>query len=242
MDSQERHELKQNDLAEFLSHFKQWWDKHGTTFLLVLVIAIGGLYGYRWYTTKEHRRKHAAWSAVMAAGTPEALQDVAAQHADVDGAWSRATLDAADSLASQANLGVEPSAAGQPDQSTDLTEEQRQRKLELAEKLYQQVIERGTPLFAANARAGLAAVYESMGEFDKAAAQYAQLQQTASAWPVIVRQAQRQAADLERLKQPVEFRPAPEIPEDAATEADEQPDPPASADAPDAPVSDAATP
>ena len=209
MDSHDRHELKQNDLAEFFTHFKEWWDKHGTSLLLAIILVLGGMYAYRWYSTKEHKAKHAAWSAVLAAGTPEAMQDMAAQYADISGAWCRATLDAADSLANQANLGVEPSAAGQPGQDINLTDEQRQRKLELAEKLYQQVIDRGTPLFVLNARAGLAAAYESMSEFDKAAAQYAALRKDGAAWPTVVRQAERQAADLPRLKAPVEFRATP---------------------------------
>jgi hypothetical protein len=222
MDSQERHELKQNDLQEFLSHFKEWWDKHGTTILLALIVVILGFYGWRWYSTKDVKARQAAWSAVQLAATPEGLQDAAALHADVRGAWGRAMLDAADALASQANLGIEPSAAGQPGQEVTLTPEQRQRKRQLAADLYQRVIDQAEGLFAINARFGLAAINESMGEFDKAAAQYGEIQRQAASWPNIIRQAERQSARLQTLRQPIEFRaaPAPEPEADAAIEGD----------------------
>lgn len=237
MDSQERHDLKQNDLQEFLTHFKEWWDKHGTTILLAMIVVILGFYGWRWYSTKDVKAKQAAWSAVQLASTPEGLQDAAALHADVRGAWGRAMLDAADALASQANLGIEPSAAGQPGQEIALTPEQRQRKRQLAADIYQRVIDQGEGLFAINARFGLAAIHESLGEFDKAAAQYGEIQRQAAAWPNIVRQAERQAARLESLRQPIEFRPAPAPqPEaEAASDGDAPADPPKPVDPPASP-------
>ena len=61
MDTQHRHELKENDLAEFLENFGEWWNKHGTVAMLILLFLVGGFLGYRLLRARAIDQREAAW-------------------------------------------------------------------------------------------------------------------------------------------------------------------------------------
>lgn len=213
MDSQERHELKQNDLYEFLTHFKQWWDKNGTSTLLIIVCALGGVMGYRWYSSRETRLNEQAWGAMAVAQQPDELVRVAEDYPDTPVA-RMAMLQAGDTLLQQATFGVpDPANEAMPRQ---LTAEETQDYLDRASKLYEKVIATGhgeglPSLVVLNARLGLAATYESMGQFDKAVEQYTAVQKEAGPYKMLASKASAQGKQIEALRQTVIFPEAPPV-------------------------------
>ncbi len=214
MDSQERHELKQNDLYEFLTHFKQWWEKNGTGTLLIICCLLGGVVGYRWYSGREARFLNDAWSELAMAQEPEQMVRVAEDYPDTPVA-AKALLRAADRLQEQALFGIPDETGNAPPRI--LNPEQTQQYRERAVKLYQNVLEQGhsgdqPSLIALNARLGLAAAYESLGQFDQAEQQYRALQEEAGVHGILASKAAVGLEQLDELREPVIFPDAPPLP------------------------------
>jgi len=232
MDSEHRHELKENDLLEFFRNFRQWWTKYGTQTLLVILIAVLAVTAYRYFQGKEARELNAAWSDYAAASTPESLQQVAGIHVNRPGLSNRALLDAADQLFNRA-IGVGEDGMPAPADRLEPTDEQR-KTLEQAAKLYQRVIDAPQPtepsLHKLNARMGLASVREALDEWDLAAAQYRAVVKEAGMYRNIALTADRLLSSIDHRKVPIAFPPAPEA--EAATE------PPTEGDLPDLPAGD----
>lgn len=223
MDSQERHELKQNDLMEFFTHFREWWDKHGTNTLLVVLIILAGAVGYNYWSNYSSRQAEEAWSALDGASGPEGMADVAAAYGQQPVA-DFALLRAADQLMVEARHGLQATMVGEEADVVELTDEQVQARLQRAEKFYQQVIDNqpdtaNPPLAMLNAMMGLAAVYESTGRFDEAEQTYDQVIAKAGMYRTIANQAQQQRQALEQIRTPVEFDPAPATPQAEQTPA-----------------------
>lgn len=211
MDSQERHDMKQNDLQEFLVNFREWWSKYGTILMLVILVALGGFVLARWYAGREARALEAAYSELDIArgsGNPFALQEVAVRYEDVPGVAGMARLEAADLIVREV-LGLLPRQTDAP----PLTEEEKKDQLEQAAQLYLRVIELDqSPLQVLNARLGLATVAETRGDFDAAREQYDRIQQQAGeTWPALAHRAEQRMGDLGRIATPIEF-PAPPDP------------------------------
>ena len=220
MDTEHRHELKENELYEFFRNFRDWWDKHGLSTMLIVLVALAGFLFYRWYSGKEHRELNTAWTAMTDTSSPEGLVRVADEHGDREGVRAYALLQAAHLLSQEAILGQ----TGMTAEGASLDAEQRELRLERAAELYQRVIELGEPrLMVLNARFGLAAVYESMGRFDEAREQYEQAARGSQLYSGLAEIAERKIRELEVLQSPVDFADAPatsEATDDDAGEAE----------------------
>jgi len=215
MDSEHRHELQQNDLEEFLTHFKEWWQKHGTNTLLTILIIVAVIFFYRWYSGREQRMLNTAYTELANAADPYAMTELAGEYDHIEGFAAAARLRAANQLTRQA-LGLETTAAAQEDAPVG---EERQNMLEQARGLYQRVVESGstTQLQVLNARFGLAAVQETLGDFEAAQQQYQTIQDEAGdQWSVLAARAKRLSSNISDIRQPIEF-PEPPAPPAAST-------------------------
>jgi predicted negative regulator of RcsB-dependent stress response len=196
MESHERHELKQNDLQEFFLNFREWWQKHGNTVLIVLIVCVLGVGGYMYFTSRAQQTHNAAWQELASANNPEALQAVAEAH-DYQAVPALARYRAADLLLAEA---INPGPG---------TDRSKGEALSQAASLYETVAnDESTPAaIRVNARLGLASVAETRNEWQAARNHYKaaidlaeqnQLQALAS-------QAKSRRDRLDQLSRPVQF-------------------------------------
>lgn len=210
MDSQHRHELKENDLMEFLRNFKEWFNKYGTQVLLVILIAVLAYVGVNWFTGREMRQRQAAWAEYAASATPEGLAQLGDRYSrSRPGVAAMSLLDAADLLRREAVLGIGPDAQN-PTASGELTDDQR-RTLEQAANYYQRVIDMpGTHLlYQLNAHMGLAATQVSLGDREAAREHYRAAMQASGPYQQIRALAQMQMSRLDQLPARVAFAVKP---------------------------------
>jgi len=215
MDSQEKQDhLKQSDIEYFLAHFGEYWQKYGLTTMIVILAFLVGVLGYRHLSTMSAVAREAAYAELAETDSPQIIQDVARRHDGVDGFAGYALLKAADNSVEQA-LGLLPNQGF----SSAMSDEERDRKLKDAASLYERVINLNeSKLQTINAHFGLAAVYESLGDFGKAAEHYGEIQQLSGEdWPNLAERAGNFAANLGDVSTPVEFPPAP-LPKTEATD------------------------
>ncbi len=216
MDSEHRHELKENDLLEFFRHFKQWWDKHGTKTLGVILLVLGAVVGGRWLAGREARAQEKAWSAFANAQTPETWQQLARTYADREGLAGLSLLAAADEVFQSAMTSAYEQGALDPTR-TEPGEATTQR-LQRAASLYQQAIDsagtNGPPLIPLNARLRLGAVHETLGDWAAAESQYEAAWKQAGHYHTVARTAQQRLAAIEHYRhQQLTFAPAPQAAE-----------------------------
>lgn len=215
MDSKERHELEENDLASFITHFGEWWAKHGNTVLIVFIIVALSVGGYRFITGQRSASHQAAWSDLAGTTTPQGYQLVAQSHADL-AVQSLALLRGADLLLGEAVQGKSP------DDETLAPGE----ALTQAASMYKQVAQsKAAPAYRVNALLGLAAVHESQQQWQQAQEAYNQADELASSASLtdLASQAQARLALLPEIEPPVIFaEPAatqPAVEQEAATDA-----------------------
>lgn len=208
MDSEHRHELKENDLAEFIANFGQWWSAHGKTFLTVLLVVVGSFTGWRWIQNQAAQAKEKAWTDLAFATSPESYQYVAQSHKD-PAVRALAYLRAADlSLAiAMVPAGTDPN---DDDNSADTPTVTPDQALRDAGDMYQLAIdEPGThPIYKLNAYLGLAAVAEGQHEWDTARGHYqTAFDQAQPGYTAIATRAKAGLDTLDRLMKPVVFGP-----------------------------------
>lgn len=251
---------EESDLQRFLRNARDFMEEHGTRTLLMILIVLLLIVGFQWYTGREERAREAGYTDLALATSPLGKQDVARRYEHVPGLPGKAYLEAAELLMAEA-MGMPTEPGVEP---RELTEEERQEHFERAAELYQRVIDRRhSTLQVLNARFGRAAVYENLGDFEAASAEYERITEEAAAeWPALAELAGDFETDLPRIAQPVRFPEgpglddAPAIPEGAdgeqlrldldapPTEGDELPDvpftlpeeQPVPEDAPDEPI------
>jgi len=208
MDSEHRHELKENDLAEFLHHFGQFWSKWGNSILLGLLIGLVVVFGVHHLRTRAAQKLERALSDLHLETTPAGLADVAAR-TDLVAVKAEAYLRAGEMLLTRA---VMPDA---PDATSPRTDEERKLDLDEAQTMLQRVVELPdvSPAFQFNAKLTLAAVAETRHEWDKAAEIYQGVKTDAAKdYPPLADRASMRLAMLDRLKQPVHLVPDPPKP------------------------------
>lgn len=230
MDSEERHELKENDLAEFFRNFGQWWSQYGNTVLIAIIIVAGGITAYNLYNARTEQQHDQAWGDLMAANTPEAYAQVAETHANpvvqslahLRGAdlYRRRAIGrypatdavdevAADESAQATDTGETDEAGEQPDATEDLAQ---------AAALYRRVLEQNAAalpaVYRVNALLGLAAVAESQKQWDEARGYYDQAIELADQQlPQLAEQARDRRELLDELRRPIVFAPEGEGPQ-----------------------------
>lgn len=216
-------ELEDNDLLRFLTNFRAFWDKHGTTILLMILIVVAVVVVVPWLRGRAEAQREAAGRALAEAasvqeGRARALANVAETHTDPPGIRAYALLRAGDAKL-YAALGLREQADA-PDATRPMLSEQTIEQLNEAAAYYRRVIEtapRGeNALLALNAKVGLADIHISKGEFDEARARFEQVREAAGErYPALAALAE---ARINRLK---EYNPSitfPTRPDDESVE------------------------
>lgn len=204
MDSKHRHELEQNDLVVFLTHFNEWWNKYGQMTLLVVLVAVGAFTAMRFYNYNKAQAHEKAWGGLAQSTSPESYRATAAENKD--SVKALAYLRGADLLLTQATLPQtkEESKADDTavksddttqtddaaktddttkadDSSTQVTVAAQQVQdpkvmLEDARAMYKAVVDDKTlhPVIRINGLLGLASVAEAQHDWDTASTAYDQ--------------------------------------------------------------------
>jgi len=212
-------ELEDNDLLRFLTNFRAFWDKHGTTILLMILIVVAVGVGIPWLRGRAEAKREAAGLALVEAaavqeGRSRAFANVAETHTDPPGVAAYALLRAGDAKLYEA-LGLRETASA-PDATRPMLSERTIEQLNEAAEYYRRAIQAApegeNALLALNAKLGLADIHVSKGAFDEARAIYQQVREGAGErYPALAAQA---AARLDQL---VEYNPSitfPSRPED----------------------------
>ena len=216
MDADHRHELKQNDLEEFLTHFKDFWAKWGNAITIAVLVVVLAFTGYRLWSVRQDTARQTALTELATADSPKALMSLARDASD-PAVSTLAYLRAADRIVHDLALPPEARqpAAASPDAAPPAAEpisaEDKARQLDEAAAVYQQVIKQAPhPVYAYNAKLGLATVLEFQGKWEDAAKTYDALATEAAAThPGIAGQARARRAMLDRVQVPVLFAPEP---------------------------------
>jgi len=227
MDTDHRHELHQNDLVEFLGSFKAFWTKHGTKTLLIILALVLAFTLTRHYKTRQAQLRQAQLRDLAAANNPETLAAVANEYSDKH-IRARALLKGADLSLTDA-VGLLPPGyftAGQdPNAPAPVTSDRTMAEsLDKAEQMYNALLAINNlhPTYIANAKLGLAAVYETRGaiapageadaHWKRAQTLYKEVQEVAGErFPVLAEQAKIRLGMLDRIRQPVDFAPDPVV-------------------------------
>src|SRR5438874_2472505 len=159
MKAERRHELKHNELADWLGERMEMLKPHATGILLggtlLVVLILGGI----WYFGGENQAAAQAWSEYFSALNDRQPQTVL-QRLATEQSGSKAAWWALEALGDM-NLG-EGAALLYSDRN------EAQKRLEAAERAYKQVEASDDPLLKSRARLGLAKVYESLCKPDEA--------------------------------------------------------------------------
>lgn len=206
MDSQERHELQQNDLVEFLTHFREWWRNNGTFTLLTILVVVLAYFGYRHLVGREMNHLNAAWAEREQVQNPDGLFRVADKYPDLPMLSAKARLQGADLLLREAIFGrpSDPDAVALAASDPQWAVHQMER----AAREYEKIIADGEPgIVVVHARLSLAAIAETRGLFDEAEAQYraARNESIALGAPRLTSRVDRKIEDLPRLQQYIFF-------------------------------------
>jgi tetratricopeptide (TPR) repeat protein len=189
MKAERRHELKHNELADWLGERMEAVQPHATAIALGAVLLFAAVIGGIRYFGAEDTVAAKGWSKYFSAindrEPTKILEGVASQHAGTHAAlWAHQALG-------DMQLG----------QGAALLHSDRieaQKLLKKAESEYKQIENTADPLLKARARLGLAKVYESLCQPEEAR-KYYELAAQASDSAAIKKAA---AADAERLKDP----------------------------------------
>ncbi len=232
MDAKERHELKDNDLAEFLENFGTFWNKHGNVISAVILFLVAGWFGLRYYKSYKATNQENAWADLASTESPPSYRERATENPGDVGLTNLALLRGAEGFHKQA---IEQLSKADDSEQDVMSPED---SLSSAEKMYKQVLDsQSDAAYRANAAAGLANVAETRGNFESAREYWTQAKQIAESGRLstIIALADTRIALLEDLARPIILGEEVEfiLPEDFLS-GDAQPD-----EADDVPVIDA---
>jgi tetratricopeptide (TPR) repeat protein len=229
MKSEHRHELKTNELADWIAHFPEWAKENRTTIAAVAVVVVVAVIVYFWsfyrrdvvsvqrqtrltnlLTQAQQQTNEIARAAMentdqsyVLLPIAEDLQEFARSASDADVA-ALALIKRAETLRAELHYRV-----------ADISAEELASQIEKARVSYQQALERNpsSPTLAAAAQFGLGLCEEELGHFEKAAEIY---RQTAEKPEYAGTAAQAAAASrlqvMDDFKTQVVFKPAPPPP------------------------------
>jgi tetratricopeptide (TPR) repeat protein len=187
MKAERRHELKHNQLADWLEARIEGIRPHATGILLGLALLAAIILASAFYFSGETHASASAWSAYFDAfndrDPQRVLQDLATKQSGSKAAWW-----------AQAALGDMNLSEGTSLLYSDRKE--AQKRLEAAEAAYKQVEQADDPMLKSRARLGLARVYESLFKPDDARKYYEQVAASEKDSPL----GKQAAADAKRLK------------------------------------------
>jgi tetratricopeptide (TPR) repeat protein len=184
MKSDHRHELKTNELADWLAHFPQWAKENRTTLIgaAVVIVVAAAVYFWVFYQNRvvsartqvrltnlvtQLPTQKGAIARSLSQGTDQSyvLLDVArdlqefAQSAKDDEMAALALIDRAEAIRAELHYRL-----------GNVSKAELAKQIALAQASYQKALERasGTPALAAKAQFGLGLCEEELGDFDKA--------------------------------------------------------------------------
>jgi hypothetical protein len=229
MKSEHRHELKTNELADWIAHFPEWVRQNRTTITAVAVVLVVAIVVYFWsfyrrdvvsvqkqtrltslVTQVQQQTNNVARAAMggddqsyVLLPTADELQQFA-QDASDDEVAALALIERGKALRAELHHRI-----------AEMTPEELARQIDKARASYQVALERSlsNPALAARAHFGLGLCEEELGNFDKAAEIYRQVAQK----PEYVGTAPQAAATyrlqiMDDFKTKVVFKPAPPPP------------------------------
>ena len=240
MKSDHRHELKTNELAEWLGNLPEWTKENLATILIVVavVLAAGAIYGWRLYSKNvvlvREQTEFTDLINQVSGGKMQILQGQQAQGRDL----SFILLQPANNLLNFAqNTSHKQMAAlalikraealraelhyGSPDEQYSI------KQTNLAKDSYTEAFEKSSknPTLAAAAKFGLGLCEEELGNFEQARQIYSQIAENSEFESTLATvQAKRRLETMSDYQKKVVFMPAPKPPETVtATGSDEVP-------------------
>jgi hypothetical protein len=230
MKSEHRHELKTNELADWIANLPEWADENRSTIILVAVVIVAAVIVYFW---SYYRRE------VVSVGRQTRLTNLVTQVQQKENDVARAAmqnndlsydlLPVADDLQSFA-LGTrddnvaalaliqrgETLRAELHYRLAEVSPEDLEKQITKARESYQLALERAksNASLAASAQLGLGLCEEELGHFDQAAALYREVAQKPEyAGTVGQATAAYRLKIMDDFKTPVVFKPAPPKPQ-----------------------------
>ncbi|MBI1337246.1 MAG: hypothetical protein GC164_09830 [Phycisphaera sp.] len=202
MDSKHKEELQQNDLEHFLTHFGEFWNKHGNKVLGVVLVVLLALFGIRYMKLRALERQERDWSELATSTSPESFERIAQDTSD-PAVRAYANLKAGDLLLEQ----TLPETKNDRDKTTD--KRTNEELLNDARTRYQAAMQapESSIVLRLNALMGIAVVDEAQNKLDSARANLEKLKAQAKDYPLIAQQADKRLAMLDRLEQPITFAP-----------------------------------
>ena len=217
MKSEERHELKENDLAGWIYSVPAFLSRYGSYLLFALVLALLGFNLYRWYSSEQEKKVQKAWSELADAAeaeNPPFKYNAVATQSEVRGVQALAYLNIGNYYLECLTLGGTPKNNPGVKYSADMADRE-------SEKAFQKVLSDYTdqPLTCARAHLGLGLLYEDRHEWDRARREYELL--TAKSGPYatipVASVAQDRLDHLAEWSEPVTFGPPLVIPTTASS-------------------------
>jgi tetratricopeptide (TPR) repeat protein len=237
MKAEHRHELKTNELAEWITEFPQWAKKNlkSIIYLALLVIVVAGLYIYNWrkknvvlvqreieltkqLARESNQKTQIIQSQAQGVDTSYMLLDTA-KNLQVIGENEKDNQMAALALIKEAEalrmeLHYRPGTVSRRD---------LEERIKQARDCYTKAIEKSSsnPSFMATATLGLGLCEEEIGNFEKAKQIYLGITTNSDfEGTVALEQAKWRLETMDDYKQPIAFKPPPKpaIPKPASSE------------------------
>ena len=228
-DKKRLNQVQTQDLTEsrINDDFVFWLKKNGMNYLLVVLIAACALLGFNYWQRKNVEKTATAWSEMMNATLPEALEQVAKDHADVPQVAMMALLSAGDLRLRQIQSGVVTPAQGTTP-AVVLDEAGRKIAQDAADEDYRNAADLATKA-AGGSRAnaalvvlqslfGRAAIAESRGDIEASRKFLADAESTAGEnWAPIAKLAKARIEGLVALATPITLPRNADLPTPPAT-------------------------
>ena len=233
MKAEHRHELKTNELAEWLTNFPDWAKKNLKTiiYVAIVVVLVAGSAVYHWYGKNvEQARMRTRFTTLLTDLSRLKDQIVRGQPAGVDTSGNLINLaQSFESLAREA-AGDEMAALAFIQQgdalrmellyrpASALVEQDPRSQIEQAKIAYTEALSKASKnsSLTATARLGLGLCEEELGNYERARQMYQEITGTVDFEPTVAfAQAQKRLATMDDYRQRVAFvKPAPKPPAD----------------------------
>jgi len=234
MKSDHRHELKTNELADWLTHLPEWAKQNRTNIMAVAAILVVAVIVYFWsfYRREVVSVRNQERLTLLATQVPQRINEAmraAAQNSDQSlalAALGDDLKDFADDLSNDNMAALALIKRGETIRAelhlrlAEANREEVAAQIAKAQASYQQALDRkpSSPALTAAAQFGLGLCEEELGNFDKAAEIYrAVAQKSDYAGTVAQAAAEYRLKIMDDFKTPVSFQSAPPQPEVSMT-------------------------
>lgn len=227
MKSEHRHELKTNELAEWLGNLPQWIKENSTSIIVItiLIIAVIGFFGWRRYDKNVLQpREQNEFTQLLEAIFSIEGDIVSAQSQGID--YSYEFINHASKLKLFAESARRKKMASLAFikhgeilrkelqyRLGAVSEQDKQEQLNKAKESYTQAVQKASSdsLLLAEAKFGLALCAEELGSFEEAAAMYSEITSNADfEGTITIAKARQRLDNMSEYENNVVFEPAPE--------------------------------